>query len=138
MNFSLKPVFFKLIYCYHWTFNIITFPLILGDSGPSSLSPRGRDYRQVQGSPRTTDGSKYGRSNGQRSGSATPSVASSSCGGKDSPSRSITSRSSNSRNTPTGGKMITREDLRRMNNSQGSKNKEKQPASYSRTSIPMS
>ena len=89
---------------------------------------------------RNTDGYKYGRTNGQRqrAGSATPSVASSSGGGKDSPSRSITSRSSNSRNTPTGGKMITREDLRRMNSSHPSTKKEKQPPSYSRTSIPMS
>ena len=112
--------------------------MIKGESGPSSLSPRGRDYRQVQGSPRISEGSKYGRANGQRAGSATPSIASSSGGGKDSPSRSITSRSSNSRNTPTGGKMITREDLRRMNSSHPSTKKEKQPPSYSRTSIPMS
>ena len=105
--------------------------MLIGESGPSSLSPRSREYRQVQGSPRATDGSKYGRTNGQRAGSATPSVASSSGGGKDSPSRSITSRSSNSRNTPTGGKMITREDLRRMNSSHPSTKKKTQPTSYS-------
>ena len=119
---------------------IFYIKFILGDSAPSSLSPRGREYRQTQGSPRISDGSKFARSNGhrQRAGSATPSIASSSGGGVDSPSRSIASRSSNSRNTPTSGKMITREDLRRMNRSTPSTKKEKQPSSYSRTSIPMS
>ena len=120
--------------------NFVFIKFILGDSAPSSLSPRGREYRQTQGSPRISDGSKFARSNGhrQRAGSATPSIASSSGGGVDSPSRSIASRSSNSRNTPTSGKMITREDLRRMNRSTPSTKKEKQPSSYSRTSIPMS
>ena len=120
--------------------NFLPITFMLGDSAPTSLSPRGRDYRQVQGSPRISDGSKFARSNGhrQRAGSATPSIASSSGGGVDSPSRSIASRSSNSRNTPTSGKMITREDLRRMNRSTPSTKKEKQPSSYSRTSIPMS
>ena len=120
--------------------NFLPITFMLGDSAPTSLSPRGRDYRQAQGSPRISDGSKFARSNGhrQRAGSATPSIASSSGGGVDSPSRSIASRSSNSRNTPTSGKMITREDLRRMNRSTPSTKKEKQPSSYSRTSIPMS
>ena len=117
--------------------------LILVHSGPSSLSPRGRDYRQTQGSPRVSEDARHGRTNGhrQRAGSATPSIQStisSSGGGKDSPSRSITSKSSNSRNTPTSGKMITREDLRRMNRSTPSTKKERQPTSFSRTSIPMS
>jgi len=117
--------------------------LILVHSGPSSLSPRGRDYRQTQGSPRVSEDTRHGRTNGhrQRAGSATPSIQStisSSGGGKDSPSRSITSKSSNSRNTPTSGKMITREDLRRMNRSTPSTKKERQPTSFSRTSIPMS
>ena len=126
--------------CSDTNVHILFLKFILGDSAPSSLSPRGREYRQTQGSPRVSDGSKFARSNGhrQRAGSATPSIASSSGGGVDSPSRSITSRSSNSRNTPTSGKMITREDLRRMNRSTPSTKKEKQPSSYSRTSIPMS
>merc|ERR1711923_423190 len=57
-------------------------------SGPSSLSPRGRDYRQAQGSPRISEDPRTGKTNGhrQRAGSATPSIQStisSSGGGKD-------------------------------------------------------
>ena len=144
----IPPIFILYIYIHKNSSSLLAFTndkvfLILVHSGPSSLSPRGRDYRQTQGSPRVSEDARHGRTNGhrQRAGSATPSIQStisSSGGGKDSPSRSITSKSSNSRNTPTSGKMITREDLRRMNRSTPSTKKERQPTSYSRTSIPMS